>query len=81
MRARNLANTRWITWSAATVDYAGTYAPESIQSGSAIVVADTGGTAVTKRFPLDTDHALVAFCDEATAPWADSGAMSSGNFN
>lgn len=79
MRALNLSSS-FITWKSNTPDYEGTYAPESIQSGSTIVVADTGGTAVTKRLPLDTDHALVAFCDEATAPWADSGAMSSGNF-
>jgi len=40
MRARNLANTRWITWSATTVDYAGTYASESIQNDTSIIVAN-----------------------------------------
>jgi hypothetical protein len=40
MRARNLANTRWVTWSAATVDYAGTYASESIESDTSIIVAN-----------------------------------------
>lgn len=43
MRALNLSSS-FITWKSNTPDYEGTYAPESIQSGSAIVVADTGGT-------------------------------------
>ena len=54
--------------------------PESIQSDSAVVVSDTGGVTITKRLPLEADHAMAVFCNESAAPWADSGAMSSGNF-
>ena len=79
MRALNLSND-FITWTSTSPDYEGTYAPESIQSDSAIVISDTGGVTITKRLPLEADHALAVFCNESAAPWADSGAMSSGNF-
>ena len=79
MRALNLSS-NFITWTSTSPDYEGTYAPEAIQSDSAVVVSDTDGTTITKRLPLEADHALAVFCNESTASWADSGAMSSGNF-
>ena len=42
MRALNLSND-FITWTSTSPDYEGTYAPESIQSDTAVIVADTGG--------------------------------------
>lgn len=54
MRALNLSSS-FITWKSNTPDYEGTYAPESIQSGSAIVVADTGGTKPIQKLGLEYD--------------------------
>ena len=79
MRALNLSND-FITWTSTSPDYDGTYAPESIQNDSAVVVSDTGGVTITKRLPLEADHAMAVFCNESAAPWIDSGYMSSGNF-
>ena len=51
MRALNLSSS-FITWTSNTPDYEGVNAPESIQSGSAIVVADTGGTDTGGTAPI-----------------------------
>lgn len=78
MRALANPGPGYVTWQYAYPDYAGVYAPAAILAGTVAVVS--GPIPVTKRLPLASDHALAVFCDEAAAPWADSGAMSSGNF-
>lgn len=55
MRALNLSSS-FITWKSNTPDYEGTYAPESIQSNSAIIVADTGGTTPTPIQKLGLEY-------------------------
>lgn len=78
MRALANPGPGYVTWQYAYPDYLGTYAPSPILAGTAVIVSDP--VPVKKRLPLASDHALAVFCDEAAAPWADSGAMSSGNF-
>lgn len=55
MRALNLSGS-FITWTSSVADYEGTYAPESIQSNSAIIVADTGGTTPTPIQKLGLEY-------------------------
>lgn len=55
MRALNLSN-YFITWTSTSPDYDGTYAPEAIQSDSAIVVADTGGGTIENIGKLGLEY-------------------------
>lgn len=55
MRALNLSN-NFITWTSTSPDYEGTNAPETIQSDSAIVVADTGGSTIENIGKLGLEY-------------------------
>jgi hypothetical protein len=59
MRALNLSND-FITWTSTSPDYEGAYAPEAIQSDSAIVVADTGGGTIENIGKLGLEYDPVA---------------------
>ena len=55
MRALNLSS-NFITWTSTSPDYEGAYAPEAIQSGSAIVVADTGEATIENIGKLGLEY-------------------------
>jgi hypothetical protein len=59
MRALNLSS-NFITWTSTSPDYEGAYAPEAIQSDSAIVVADTGGGTIENIGKLGLEYDPVA---------------------
>ena len=55
MRALNLSN-NFITWTSTSPDYDGTYAPESIQNDSAVIVSDTGGVTIENIGKLGLEY-------------------------